>query len=126
MATLAELQAGEQFPLIFQVVEVTADGVRLNLYATSSSPIANITVAPDGTWTGSTGQPLNQVPVTIVPGSSPVSVGDVLENNDTGETSVCRWSAISSDGSVIWSTSVNHTVVYQTAGWSVIGHAELT
>jgi hypothetical protein len=66
-----------------------------------------------------------EVPVTVVTGFAPVSVGDVLANDRTGETLVARWSAIGPDGSVTWSAAPVPQVTYPSAGWTVIGHVSL-
>jgi hypothetical protein len=66
----------------------------------------------------------DQVPVTVVTGFTPVSVGDVLENGQTGETAVCRYSQITADGTVQWASAASHRVIYPAQGWTVIGHVD--
>ena len=126
MTTLSEVNVGDQFLFACQVTSKDATtGIGLALYGPGRVEAATATIAPAGTMSGQLAAPPDQVPVNLVTGFAPVSVGDVMENTVTGETSLCRWSQINPDGSVIWSSSPSHRVVYPSAGWSVIGHVNL-
>jgi hypothetical protein len=125
MTTLADLKQDQQFLFACQVISSDTSGITLALYGPGRVQAATAIIGPDGTMTGSLAAPANQVPVNLVTGFIPLSVGDVLQNNDSGETSVCQWSAINPDGTVVWSSSPSHRVVYPAAGWSVIGHVNL-
>lgn len=126
MTTLAELQPGNQFLFACQVntVDPTA-GISLSLYGPGRVKAADATIAVDGSMSGTLAATPDQVPVNIVTGFVPVSVGDVLENDKSGDTAVCRWSQINPDGSVIWASSPAKRVVYSSNGWSVVGHVDL-
>jgi hypothetical protein len=126
MATLADLTTGEQFLFACQVTAVDPSaGISLALYGPGRVEAATATITPAGVMTGQLAATPDQVPVTIITGFAPVSVGDVLENADTGETAVCRWSQISDDGTIAWSSAATHRVIYSGSGWTVIGHVDL-
>lgn len=126
MTTLAEVKTGDQFLFACQVTSVDAtNGIGLSLYGPASIKAADAAIHPDGTMTGNLANTPDQVPINIVTGFVPISVGDVLENQNSGETVVCRWSQINPDGSVIWAASAMRAVVYSSSGWSVVGHVEL-
>src|ERR1700755_2591109 len=119
MTTLAEVQPGDEFLFACQVTSLDpTNGIGLSLYGPASIKAADAAIHTDGTMTGNLAASPDQVPVNIVTGFVPVSVGDVMQNADSGETVVCRWSQIKPDGSVIWSAAANHRVVYPTTGWS--------
>lgn len=126
MDTLASLQINQQFLFICHVTSVDpTTGTELALYGPGRIQAATATIHPDGTMTGNLAAPPDQVPVNLVTGMVPVSVGDVMENAVTGETAVCRWSQISDDGSVLWSSSPDHRMIYPAKDWSVVGHVSL-
>lgn len=126
MTTLADLKTGDEFLFACQVTSVDPTaGTGLSLYGPGRAQAATAVIAPSGAMTGQLAAPANQVPVTVVTGFTPVSVGDVLANDRTGETMVCRWSAIGPDGSVTWSASLSAQVIYPAAGFTVIGHVSL-
>jgi len=125
MTTLADLQPGQQFLFACQVTALDpVAGLSLALYGPGRTEAATAVISPQGAMTGQLAAAPDQVPVTVVTGFAPVSVGDVLQNGG-GETYVCCWSQISPDGSVTWSASADHKVTYPAAGWTVIGHVTL-
>lgn len=125
MTTLADLKSGDQFLFACQVTSLDANGLGLALYGPGRVEAATALIAPSGAMSGQLAASSSQVPVTVVTGFVPVSVGDVLSNSESGETVVCRWSQINPDGAVIWSTSPAHRVIYSASGWVVIGHVQL-
>ena len=126
MTTLAEVQPGDQFLFACQVTSLDpTNGIGLSLYGPASIKAADAAIHPDGTMTGNLAATPDQVPINIVTGFVPISVGDLLENADSGQTVVCRWSQINPDGSVVWSASTTRRVVYPAVGWTVIGHFDL-
>jgi hypothetical protein len=125
MTTLADLKTGDQFLFACQVVSKDVNGLGLALYGPGRVQAATALIAPTGAMTGSLSATPDQVPVTIVTGFVPVSVGDVLENSVSGETAVCRWSQINKDGTVVWSSSASSRVIYPSSGWVVISHVTL-
>lgn len=126
MTTLADLAAGQQFLFAVQITAVDqGTGISLALYGPGRVQAATATISPAGVMTGQLAAAPDQVPVTVVTGFAPVSVGDVLENGESGETAVCRWSVIQEDGTVLWSSSAGHRVVYPAEGWTVISHVDL-
>ena len=126
MTTLADLQPGQQFLFACQVTAADATaGVSLALYGPGRAQAATAVITPAGVMSGQLAAPPGQVPVTVVTGFAPVSAGDLMQNDATGETMVCRWSQISGDGTVQWAAAGSHRVVYPAAGWTVIGHASL-
>jgi hypothetical protein len=126
VTTLADLVPGQQVLFAFAVTAVDpATGISLGLYGPGRILAATAVIAPTGVMTGQLAAPPDQVPVTVVTGFVPVSVGDVLEHAETGETAVCRWSQINADGTVAWASSAAHRVVYPGEGWTVISHVSL-
>ena len=123
MTTLADLQPGQQFLFACQVTAVDqVTGLSLGLYGPGRVQAASAVISPAGVMSGQLAAPPGQVPVTIVTGFAPVSVGDIMQSDSTGETMVCRYSQINPDGTVIWSASPGRKVIYPAAGWSVISH----
>lgn len=126
MTTLAEITAGDQFLFACQAISVDpTNGLALSLYGPGSIKAADATIHPDGTMTGNLAASPDQVPVNVVTGFVPISVGDILESSISGETVVCRWSTIKSDGTINWSSSTTHGVVYSATGWTVVGHVPI-
>lgn len=126
MTTLADVRRGDVF--LAGVRCTAADqvaGLTVGLYGPHRDKMADGQIAPDGTITGQLAAAPGLIPVQLVTGFAPVSVGDVLENAQTGETAVVRYSRIAPDGTVTWSSSAAHRVIYPAAGWAVIGHADL-
>jgi hypothetical protein len=126
MTTLADLAPGEQFLMACQVVTIDpVIGMTLSLFGPASAQAGTAVIAPSGAMTGQLMTTPSQVPVDIVTGLAPTTVGDVLTNDTTGETVVCRWSQITPGGQSVWSSSADHLVVYASSGWTVIGHVSL-
>ena len=126
MTTLADLTVGTQFLFATEVTSVDAQaGIGLALYGPGRTEAATAVIAPTGAMTGQLAAAPDQVPVTVVTGFTPVSVGDVLESAASGETMVCRWAEIGADGQVMWAASADHKVIYPGTGWTIIGHADL-
>jgi hypothetical protein len=126
MTTLADLQPGQQFLFACSVTAVDqVTGISLALYGPGRVQAATAAISPAGVMSGQLAAAPDQVPVTLVTGFAPVSPGDVMENMTSGETYVCRWSQISPDGTVEWSASPDHRVVYTAAGWTLAGHVTL-
>lgn len=126
MTTLADLQPGDQFLFACAVTSVDATaGIGLALYGPGRAQAATAVISPSGAMTGQLSAPASQVPVQVVTGFAPVSVGDVMQNEQTGETAVCRWSQIGGDGTVTWASAPSHQVIYPAQGWTVIGHMSL-
>ena len=126
MPMMSEVPVGQQFPFVSQVSANSATtGMDLTLYGQDHEQVATINISPTGTVTGTMSMDPSTIPVTIIESFTPVTPGDVLSNDNTGETLVCRWSKTKPDGSVIWGASLNQSVVYSPVGWSVIGHITL-
>ena len=126
MTTLADLQPGEQFLFACQVTAVDqVTGMSLSLFGPGRVEAATAVIAPNGAMTGQLAAPPDQVPVTIITGFAPVGMGDVMQSDSTGETMVARWSSIGPDGTVTWSSSAHHAVIYPAYGWTNIGHVDL-
>lgn len=125
MTSLADLRAGDQFLFAAQVTAIDGAGFHLALFGPAAAAAGTAVIGPDGVMSGQLALPAGQVPVTVVTGLAPVATGDVLESAATGETAVCRWSAVAPDGTVTWSSSAAHRVIYPASGWTVIGHADL-
>ena len=126
MTTLADLAAGEEFLFACQVTSNDpAAGMGLALYGPGRQQAGTAAISAAGVMSGQLAAALSQVPVTTVTGFAPVGAGDVLQNDQTGETMVCRWAQIGADGSVTWSASAARQVTYPARGWTVIGHVAL-
>ena len=126
MTTLADLKAGDEFLFACQVAGLDqVTGLSLALFEPGRVMAASAVISPTGAMSGQLSAPPGLVPVTVVTGFAPVSVGDVMQNGRTGETMVCRWSAIGPDGSVTWASASSPQVTYPSQGWAVIGHVTL-
>ena len=126
MTTLADLRAGDEFLFVGQVTGLDpVAGLTLSLFGPASAQAGSAVISPAGVMSGQLAAAPALVPVTIVTGFAPVSVGDVMQNNRTGETLVARWSQIGPDGSVTWASAASHQVVYTGQGWTVVGHVTL-
>ncbi len=112
MTALADLTAGQAF-------------THLSLFGPAEAAGGTALMDAAGVLTGQLTSPAAQIPVTVVTQFAQVSAGDVLSNNDTGETVVARAVTVQPDGSYQWSSSPSRGVVYKTAGWTVIGHVSL-
>jgi hypothetical protein len=125
VTTLAEITTGQEFLFACQVTATDTAGMHLALYGPRLVQAATALIAPDGSMTGQMTAPADQVPVTVVTGFTPVTPGDVLQNDVNGTTMVCRWSVVQQDGTVQWAPSADAAVTYPAAGWSVIAHISL-
>lgn len=123
MTSLADLTTGDQFLFACQVTSVDATtGTGITLYGPARAQAGTAVISPAGAMSGQLAAAPGQVPVTVVTGFAPVSVGDLMQSDQNGETMVARWSGISADGTVTWAASVDHRVIYPAAGWTVVGH----
>jgi hypothetical protein len=123
VTTLAAVKPGDQFLFVCQVTALDATtGIGLSLYGPGRDLAATATIGPDGAMAGQLAMTPDQISVNTITGYTPISAGDVLTRDGSGDTFVCRWAQISEDGSVLWSASPNHAVVYPAAGWTIIGH----
>jgi hypothetical protein len=125
MTSLADLTAGDQFLFVASVESIDDAGFHLSLFGPAATAAGTAVIGPDGTMAGTLAMAASQVPVTVVTGLVPVSVGDVLESRQSGETAVCRWSQVTPDGTVTWASAAAHEVVYPASGWTIIGHVDL-
>jgi len=126
MTTLADVRRGDVF--LAGVRCAAADqvtGLTLGLYGPHRDKMADAQITPAGVITGQLAAAPALIPVQLAAGFAPVSPGDVMENAQTGETAVCRWTQIQPDGTVVWSSSAARRVIYPAAGWTVIGNASL-
>ena len=125
-STLAALAPGDEFLFACQVTSNDpAAGMTLALYGPARQQAGTASISPAGVMSGQLAAALSLVPVTTVTGFAPVGAGDVLQNDQTGETMVCRWAQIAADGAVTWSASASRQVAYPARGWTVIGHVAL-
>ena len=125
MTTLADVRRGDVFLAGARCSAVDAvAGLTLGLYGPGRDKMADVQVTPAGAVTGQLAAAPNLIPVQLVTGFAPVSVGDVMQSA-AGETVVCQWTRIGPDGAVLWSSSAGHHVVYPAAGWQVVGHVDL-
>ena len=127
MASLANVRPGESFVFVFRVTGVDpVNGISLDLYGPRNQKAATAVIAPDGSMAGNLADDPRQIQVTRVTGFTPVSVGDILENERTGETMIVRWTEINPGGQVLWSSSVaTNAPRYNAKGWSVVGHIDI-
>ena len=125
MAALADLHAGDEVLFVAQVLAIDGAGFHIGLYGPDRSLAGTVIIGPDGTFTGGLAAAPADVPVTLVTGFTPVSAGDVLASDSTGETMVARAVRVNPDGSYLWSSSPDFRVAYPAAGWSIIGHVDL-
>jgi len=126
MTMMSDLTAGQQFAFVSEVTSNDpTTGMALTLYGQDHEQVATISIATTGAVTGTMSMSPTTVPVTVIAAFNLVTPGDVLSNNNTGETLVCRWSETRQDGTVIWGASPDQSVVYSPVGWTVIGHFTL-
>jgi hypothetical protein len=125
VTTLADVRRGDVFLLGARCSAADpVAGLTLGLYGPHRDKMADAQITPAGVITGQLAAAPALIPVQLATGFAPVSVGDVLQN-DAGETVVCQWTRIGPDGTVLWSSSAGHHVVYPAAGWTVVGHVDL-
>jgi len=124
---LSDLGPGDVFLFICRIKSVDATtGIGLALFGPSRVKAADAVIHTDGSMTGQLTATPDRIPVNIVTGLTPINIGDVLVNDKTGETLVCRWSAVNPDGSVVWSASPAKTSsIYQASGWTIVGQVQL-
>jgi hypothetical protein len=125
MTVLTDLQTGEQFLFVAQVAAIDAGGYHLALFGPGSVQAASAVIDPTGAMTGTLSAPPDQVPITVVTGFAPITVGDVLSSDRTGETMVARSVWLTNQGVPMWANTPEATVPYPAAGWTVIGHVTL-
>jgi hypothetical protein len=124
VTTLADVRRGDVFLVGARCTAADpVAGLTLGLYGPHRDKMADVQITPAGAVTGTLAAAPALIPVQLVTGFAPVSVGDVLQN-DAGETVVCQWTRIGPDGTVLWSSSAGHYVVYPAAGWTVIAHID--
>lgn len=124
MTTLDQLVVGEQFLFACEVTAIDVNGMALALYGPGAVQAASAVISPAGVMSGNLAAAPDQIPVFVVTGFAPFSVGDVVQG-DNGETMVCRWSGIDPEGIAVWSASGDHRVTYTGSGWTKIGTATL-
>jgi hypothetical protein len=125
MATLAGVRRGDVFLIGARCSAADqVAGLTLGLYGPQRDKMADAQITPAGVITGQLADAPALIPVQLVTGYAPVSVGDVMQSG-TGETAVCQWTRTSPDGTVLWSSSAGHYVVYPAAGWQIVGHVDL-
>ena len=125
MTALSDLKPGDEFLFVGNVIAIDAQGYHLGLFGPASFQAAVATIDATGVLAGNLNTSPDQIPITIVTGFTPVSVGDVLTSNRTGETMVARAAWITGDGESMWANTTDAKVSYSAAGWSVIGHVDL-
>jgi hypothetical protein len=126
MTTLADVKTGDQFLFVCVTGTVDVNGIALELFGPSNVLAASAQINPDGSMAGQLMAAPDTIPVSLITGYVPFTVGDVLQKDASGETMVCCWSSIQPDGSTNWSASKKHEVIYKSDGWSIIGHINLT
>lgn len=125
-ATLADLQAGDEFLFVAQVTAIDpTTGYSLSLFGPQTNQSATGAIDPTGAITGQLLTTPDQIPVTIVTGFAPIAVGDVMVNDNTGETMVARASFLDPAGKPMWSATTDSKVVYSADGWTKVGHVDL-
>jgi len=125
MTTLADVQAGDTVLFVAQASVIDTAGIHIDLYGPDRALAGTVIIGPDGTFSGGLAAAPATVPVTLVTGFTPVSEGDVLASNETGETMVARAVRVTPDGAYLWSSAPDFKVAYPAAGWSIIGHVAL-
>jgi hypothetical protein len=124
-ATLASLTAGDTVLFVAEVSVIDTAGFHIDLYGPDRALAGTVIIGPDGTFSGGLAAAPDTVPVTLVTGFTPVSEGDVLASDTTGETMVARAVRVDPGGSYLWSSSPDFKVAYPAAGWTIIGHVNL-
>ena len=125
MTTLADLPPGDQFLFVGLITAIDSSGFHMTLYGPESAAAATALIDTNGVMTGQLEAPANQAAVTVVTGFAPLSVGDVVVSDRTGETVVVRSAWITHDGVSMWSSTADAKVAYPATGWTVIGHVSL-
>lgn len=126
MTTLADLTAGDTVLFVAQVSALDpATGIHIDLYGPDRALAGTVIIGLDGTFSGGLAAAPGTVPVTLVTGFTPVSEGDVLASDATGETMVARAVRVTPDGAYLWSSSPDFKVAYPATGWTIIGHVDL-
>jgi hypothetical protein len=125
VTVLTDLGAGDQFLFVAQITTIDQAGYHLTLYGPGSVAAAAAVIGADGAMTGSLAEAPGLVPVTKVTGFAPVTAGDILTSDRTGETMVARAVWITPAGVPMWSNTPDAKVVYPATGWTQIGHVDL-
>ena len=100
-------------------------GLRFRVYTRDRVARAVLQVAPDLSVTGSFLFPPAEVPVD--PTTVPFRAGDVVSNDQTGETLVVRevWSTVEQYG-FLWSNTLKRRPAYTPDGWTKAGTVTLS
>jgi hypothetical protein len=125
MTVLTDLTFGDQFLFVAQVTAIDGAGYHLALYGPGSVQAATALIDGSGTMSGTLTASAAVTPVTLVTGFAPVTAGDVLSSDRTGETLVARVAWITSGGESMWADTPDAKVAYPASGWTVIGHVNL-
>ena len=125
MTVLTDLSFGDQFLFVASVTAIDGDGYHLALYGPGSVQAATALIGPTGVMSGQLNADASTIPITVVTGFAPVTAGDVLSSNRTGETLVARAAWITTSGQSMWADTPDAKVSYPAAGWTVIGHVDL-
>lgn len=124
--TLADIQVGDEFIFVCQCTAIDpTNGMSLSLYGPSSTLAAQGAISPTGVLSGQIADVPSNIPVNVVAGFTPVSVGDVLQDGG-GSTFVVMWCQIESDGTVFWSNSPSASVKYPVRGYTKVGHIPIS
>ena len=127
MTALSDVRKGDVFLIGVRCSAASvANGLTVGLFGPSKTKMADGVIAPDGTITGTLTTTPDLIPVQLITGYTPIDIGDVLQNDLSGETLVCRWTSIQTDGTVVWSASADHRVIYNAGGWTVVGTVTFT
>ena len=125
MTVLTDLTYGDQFLFVAQVTSIDGAGYHLSLYGPGAVQAATALVTAGGVMSGQLTADVSVTPVTTVTGFAPVSVGDVLSSDRTGETLVARAAWITPAGQSMWADTPDAKVAYPATGWTILAHVNL-
>lgn len=123
--TLASLTAGQTVLFVADVSAIDGAGFHIDLYGPDRALAGTVVIGLDGTFSGGLAAAPADVPVTVVTGFTPVSEGDVLSSDATGETMVARAVRVDASGTYLWSSSPDFKVAYPATGWTILSHVDL-
>lgn len=126
MTTLAGVTAGQQILFACQVTAIDAAGYHLALFGPGAVAAGTVVIDSAGVFSGGLAAAPADIPVTVVSGFAPVTVGDVMENTGNGETMVARASWVTPSGQCMWSPAPAGGVAYPADGWQKIGTATIS
>jgi hypothetical protein len=118
-----DVPVGGSFGLAATVTARDGSGTHLDLRTVGVTVQGAIVISAGLSVTGTMNFALSAVGITLA--SQPFTVGQIVADDDTGQTLVVR-DAWSEPAGFFWSSATNRSVIYPTSGFTVVGQATLS